>query len=327
MIDILTSKVLDDAASTVTKTLDAARALRGGPPSALPPGGSPPGGSPPGMLPPGGPPPSPRSPDDHDPSTATRDMRLPDEIRRIVEPLFELCGWTFADAKVTDYAGIERHFTRATGGREACCVLHIPNWILEDGIPAHREAVIGLPFILPDGEPVVIFSFELNGLDLPFEQMVARWSKVKFVARFIEWRYIKKVVALESEQARADMFAGLLKITVVVARAGGGPALTPGDLQEIEQILARLAAFEEPAGRRNVVVISGLDMIVNDVDFTGPSAAAASRLVVKLIQYGNTDSGKHALRLLLDYIRIIPDLPLADGKAIDDLMDRCRLRP
>ena len=87
------------------------------------------------------------------------------------------------------------------------------------------------------------------------------------------------------------------------------------DLQRLASILSANPLFDTPDSRKTVLVLSGVNAIVN-LDLNGPAYNVASSLLIKLNEFGDIKPGDPAIGRLMQYISSDPALPPAHKDAI-----------
>ncbi len=73
--------------------------------------------------------------------------------------------------------------------------------------------------------------------------------------------------------------------------------------KEIVELLVGLPAVSEPNGRRAILLKSGLDEVLREIDCTGTPSDFATRLVAQLYRFGSLQCGQHALDALLEGLK------------------------
>ena len=270
-------------------------------------------------------------PEERNPSDALVDLRLTEDLLNLFGPAFRLRGWTLAEAKGRDISGGLRRYTQAAGGGHSCCFLLIPKWILDKVPPprAHLDAVGAVTFAFAKGGRAFVVSPQLEAPQLVFQNIIGKhWLRMNNLAgRFIPWRHVDDFRNLPSDEERAEALGQLFDLAEVEDEPPATSRAVPvsaDDLRELRRILAAVKESWEV-----LVRYSGVAAFVTDVKLDDPPHVVASLVLLRLLDHGVVagGGGRHALGLLLDYVRKLGDLPGADAGIINEIITRCRLLP
>lgn len=150
-------------------------------------------------------------------------------------------------------------------------------------------------------------------------------GKARELALYL-WRHSKLPLLAEvGPKRRPDIDWGSILDTYAPTAAppGGNPGtvddkLSHLEMQKLVPILANHAMFQTPDGRNTVLVLAGVNTLINQ-DLNGNAQYVASSLLVKLNDYGQTGQGDTAIGRLLVYVAADPTLPPAQRQVIADI--------